>query len=447
MDPLVRGVAARFLQAESIGDPKEILREFEQEVRKLEQTIPQGTAEKAKRVQGEMMEAFRSSPKTNRFTPVKFDHIPDYNEIQAYDSKAIFELHRAPARMQDIGHRLFLALLQTYALPVTLRKKVETISRFYFKKPKKPKAPSNTGMFSFWAIDLYESMLSVYLDHVDVAKDAIRKGKEHVEAPAEGGAWTGTKMKVGPFTLVNTGGFPEKTMQEVADIVQKSTALIQSSGLGKVCYGDIQVTNTVHGTSKVAAFYLIASDELFVRANVKANWDTIHTVCHELGHRYHKKFLPGGDRDVERLYRQMSGQEIQRKVNLRDKKPQVGETFATKSGIYRVTGTTWARKGIQVLVELVSDPKVKGNISLEGWAALKGFGGRDVDKDPNFKGFVTDYAKKTPAENFAEMFAFYCMGRLPVLQSVPFEELVFGTEKNAHDRSVQQVAARWIAEA
>jgi hypothetical protein len=68
---------------------------------------------------------------------------------------------------------------------------------------------------------------------------------------------------------------------------------------------------------------------------------------------------------------------------------------------------------------------MQARISLEGYLAAKGQN-RNVDEEPDYKGFVTDYAKESPAENFAEMFAYYCQGRLPVLQSVAFEELAFG---------------------
>ena len=94
---------------------------------------------------------------------------------------------------------------------------------------------------------------------------------------------------------------------------------------------------------------------------------------------------------------------------------------------YRVTLALPDRNGFKVHLERVDDPKWKASVSLEGYLSLKGEEARDVDENPDYKGFVSEYAKRGgPGENFAEMFAFYCMGRLPVLQSVAFEELCFG---------------------
>ena len=77
-----------------------------------------------------------------------------------------------------------------------------------------------------------------------------------------------------------------------------------------------------------------------------------------------------------------------------------------------------------IVQKFLSIPKVSdARISLEGYYQLKGI---DVRKRPDFKGFITTYAKSDPEENFCEMFAFYCRGDLPNAQAVLFEKVISG---------------------
>lgn len=58
--------------------------------------------------------------------------------------------------------------------------------------------------------------MSTLSDSLDVAKEAIKVGKGHSEEGPEA-----TKMKVGDFTLVNTGGFSESVMQTVSILFKR----------------------------------------------------------------------------------------------------------------------------------------------------------------------------------------------------------------------------------
>lgn len=426
---LIRNVVGRYRVAERVGEPKEILREYEHAVNAIEASVPADKLLEAKRILEERVKS--GIPGVN-------SEVMSTSDI-AY--KALFAVKHGQRKVADPGHRLFLAILQTYTLPPALRKKIEIASRVYLKETN-PRFKAKSGaMLYLERIQVFEKYLGLLQSHLAYAKEAIAKGKEHTEEGA--GA---TKIRVGPFTLVNTGGFNEKQMNEVADVVQKATAFAQSSGLGEVCYGEVQVTNTI-SKSNVLAFYLLAKDELFVRANVKSTTDVVRNVLHELGHRYQHKFLKvnGG---IEMLYRTLSGQETKRKYDrekVKEKLPKPGETLVSKGKTYVVTRAIPDYKaGYKILLEQADNPKVQAAISIDGWLSMKGEH-RNFDEDPNYIGFVTEYAKSGgPSENFAEMFAYYCMGRLPVLQSVPFEELVFGKSKTAAERQAHRVASRFL---
>lgn len=427
-DLLALKVATRYLGnklADSLGDPKENLREFEMVLRSL--TIP---PEKLAWAKDEMVKWVKESDINVRRA------WPGWAEISALSYDCLFKVKRGFPKIASPGHKLFLSLLQTYVLPPGLRKKVEVASRLYLK-PKAPNPPKKSLYGGIDNIVYYEKFMAGLQTHLEVAKQAIAKGKTH----AEGGEGA-TKIKVGPFTIVNTGGFDEKVMNNIADVMKKATELAKSSGLGEVCYGEVQVTNTV-SRSNVLAFYLVKSDELFVRANVKATRDSVQTVLHELGHRYQKMFLKN-DGGVAQLYRTLDGQERRKQWGLEKKvkKPDPGDTVEAKGQVYVVEMTLPDRRGYKVHLHYQSDPKRKATVPLETFWQLKGQKARNFDEDPNYIGFVSDYAKRGgPDENFAEMFSYYCMGQLPVLQSVPFEELVFGTKKSANERLAHRFSA------
>lgn len=405
----------------AIGDAKELFREYEaiveKHIRKPEAQVKRAReliTESAEMVAKSTREEYRAWRET-----ITSQQKHEEDEIKRFAFECYLVVTtRSSVWLSDAGHKLFLSLLQTYTLPPALRKKVEIASRVYLKtvKPRKPKG--NTYIVY---LDLYEKYMSMVEDHLAIAKLAIAKGVEHSEgSPTDAQA---TKIKVGPWTLINTGGFTPKVMDGVIDVVQKATSLLQSSGFGSICYGDIQVTNTIH-KSNVLAFYLIAQDDLFIRANVKPDVDTVRTVLHELGHR-HEKMVLKDQRGVEQLYYLLSGQERTRSTNYKSMpKPAKGDTLVHKGTTFYVETVLPSLKGMTVVM---STPGKSGTASvpLDSFWELKGVKARDIDNTPDFIGFVTEYAKKSPSENYAEMFSFYCMGRLPTLQSAPFEALAF----------------------
>lgn len=418
MDALANRVAARKL-AESTGNLVDLLDEFERAIKALE--VPSGILDDARKFLEETVAS--GALGVNR-------------EIMAASDVA----YRALAKIKNAhlvskpGHKLFLGIIQKYTLPAALRKKVEIASRAYLKTPRpRFKAKSSAARYLEY-IQVYDKFWATLQAHLEIARLAIKQGKDHMEE-GEGS----TKTRVGPFTIVNTGGFSEKQMGEVQEIMKKAISYAQSAGFSEILYGDVQVTNTLH-RANVLAFYLIAQDELFIRANVKANYDTVQTVLHELGHRYENKFLKPGV--TKRLYDVVSGQQTKKDWGVGGKKleaPAPGDTLPYKKEVLQVVRTI----GDKVYLTLPDEPNSKFTVPLATFWALKGKDPHNFDEDPNYIGFVTPYAKKGgPSENFAEMFSFYCLGRLPVLQSAPFEELVFGTEKTANQRMAHRLVAR-----
>jgi len=308
--------------------------------------------------------------------------------------------------MQRIGvQNIFLGLLQQYDLPADVRRKVEACSRFYEKT--RFASPKNFED----GVKAFQKLFKLYTEHLAIAKDAFSKATVRgVDAP--------TVLKAGPFRLVNTGGFNEATMANCARVIEKAVHLLAKKGLGKVCYGDALISNTLT-KSKVLAFYMVSSDEFFVRANLNGNEGAaLQTILHELAHRLQFKFLQSKRRDIARIYQIIKSKVDQSTSDLEfeirknpDLSPKPGDTVVEKGKTYVVerVGYGGSRSGYQVTMHREDDPSYKASISLKGWAALKGI---KPESTPG-SGFITPYAGKNDEENFAEMVAFYCMDELP----------------------------------
>ena len=408
-DVLALRVAARYLRAKSLGDPKDLLHKFAMGIALLD--IPDAEITKARRVINEYLEAEKVGPHTWE------RKWPGYDEAESLSYSAWARATTSVEKLaQEVIDKLFLAILQDLVLPETLRKKVEQAAKIYASvgKPRRKVRGIEGNLERF---DIYEKRMAQLKGHLAVAIAAIQAGKPHTEE-GEGA----TRIKVGDFTLVNTGGFPGKIMDTIGDLVQKAQAHLKSKGFGKVCYGDIQVTNKLK--TNAYAFYMIGHDEMFIRADAKASPDILKTTLHELGHRYQHVFMKGREMDISHLYYVIEGHE-KGLSETKDLLPAIGDTAVDKGKTFQVTRTLPNGRGSwEVHMTTESKPGATYKSTLEGWLIMKGETARDLT-EPDFKGFVTLYAKKGgPGENFAEMFAFYCLGKLPKAQVELFEGVI-----------------------
>jgi hypothetical protein len=332
-------------------------------------------------------------------------HIYDFVLTPSY---GYAELYRGGA------HELFLSILQQLDLPPTLRKKVETCAKFFSKSmAQKPKKEN--------AISVYEKALAAYRSHLAIAKEALKVGVPRGTGTA--GNDKGSKViQAGPFQVVNTGGFDDAVMAEASQVIETAARLLQAKGLDKVCYGEVLISNTL-SRANVLAFYLIEKDEMFVRANLKGKKNAaVETVVHELGHRLHYKFLKSKDRDIRTIYLKLGMKDRDREREMIQDpalRPQPGETLVLKGKEYTVDQVVYDT------VHLVRKPDsggtfgVKARMPLTSWIAAKGL---DTKKHPST--FVSNYAKTSHGENFAEMIAAYCLDKLPDDQIQMLKEII-----------------------
>lgn len=406
MDPLVYKVLNRVAMERlgaALGDPKAILSDFEDYVESsfsvLSKDIP------TCRIIQERMKELPSNPMGWETRDHEDRH---FLEMRIATMRAKLGIYFDWLRRKGAGD-LFLSILQIYELPAAVRKKIEVCSRFWAKS--RVNAPKR-GM----EIEAYAETLTMLRAQIDVAKEAIRVGKE---PSAEGSDGTIRKLRAGSFELNNTGGFPTAEVEATAEVVEKAEKLLRDVGLGKVCYGEVQLSNQV-ARAKTLAFYDPSADEMFVRVDkrVKA-YDLLETFVHELGHRLHFKFLKSKEREIRTLYRQIQNlSEKNFEDALSQITPSAGDTFPYKGDTLVVESVDGFRRQVKMVLQGEEKTSPKFTIPLEAYARTKGL------LPTGMIGFVTPYAKKNHEENFAEMLAFYAMGKLSPAHIELFEPLL-----------------------
>ncbi len=366
-------------------------------------------------------------------TKVKEVRARDPQAIQRGDVKPLFDQLLAGERLIAVARNvttndffvwfrgmwvLSLSVLQQFSLPAPIRRKIEQTAKYWATK----QSPRSKRDRSTAVEDRYGNTISLYLEQLGTVREqyaaileALAKGKPMNEADD-------LKVKAGPFTLVNTGGFNEDVMQEAGAVVEKAAKLLMAKGLGKVCYGDVHISKQI-GRTRVLAFYMKDSDEMFVRAGVRLNVDSLHTVLHELGHRLHRKFLQSKNKEIAQLYmryeyksrvRQDRGEIDESKI------PPIGEEVTYKGDQYRVIRFDRFNRIVQL--DQVSDPKHFLKVPLQTYGVV--FKG-EIETKTNPIGFVTTYAGKSAEENFAEMVGFYCTDDLSAEQVKDLEAILF----------------------
>lgn len=372
--------------AEQIGDPQALLNAYNDilnRVARLEARLPEAQAG----------QALLDGKTSQQVYELRTRGTPEEREILKAWYQVVMEARTAVRYgleyMQRAGAQyLFWSILQQYRLEPKLRKKIETAAK-YFSKTRHNRPEDLT------VLSVYQKLVDSWRAMGAAAAQALQEGQRRDEMAAD------DVLTAGPFRVVDTGGFEPAVLAATAKVIESAASAITAKGLDRVCYGDIHLSRTVN-RQNVLAFYLSGKDELFVRANLKGQETAaIKTIIHELGHRWDHKYLTKVQ--VGDLYRAVSRLESEgHSERIKAMMPKAGETVTIKGQTYTVTGVESTRAGLKVMLDY---PGGKARIALEGYAQHKG------TRVP-LNGFVTEYARTNPAENFAEMFAFYVLDRL-----------------------------------
>jgi hypothetical protein len=311
------------------------------------------------------------------------------------------------------GGYLFLALLQKYEIGPALRRKVEAAAKFW-SKTRMQKAKKGQE------VETFKKTMNTYREHLALAKTVMSQSVDRSTAtPDQVKTWT-----AGPFRLLNTGGFDDKTMEECSMVLEKAVQLMKSKGITKPLYGDIMISKTVDRKTSILAFYLPSKDEMFVRANLKNfKAEAVKTVIHELAHRLQTKFMSGKQSEVNAMYRTIASksrdrdrEKLKALLGNPELMPKPGDTLEDGGKLFQVERVVYDT----VILHLVEEPRAKAKINILAYARKKGIN----IETPNNSGFVTNYAATNADENFAEMVSYYCVGELAQDQVELLEKLL-----------------------
>ncbi len=177
----------------------------------------------------------------------------------------------AYAQLHKAAYSLVMALVQEREITAANAKAFEKASQVLLVSDYKPR---KNIVWSNW----YEKV-----------KAAIGVVQRVLTAPSK---TADNKFLVGPFEVVNSVG---KSSADLAPLVKLLDVVVQKvkqlpvSGLERVLYGRVMLTGQIKKNARLAAWYDIAEDQLWVRVG-KYDLDFLHTVIHELGHRWWRKF-------------------------------------------------------------------------------------------------------------------------------------------------------------
>jgi hypothetical protein len=390
-------VAARVKEADTIGDPREFLREYNAKLARYAGSEP--AALKLKAQYAAVFKAKAEGAPDETMAALR-RAIPGMGPESPVNVTIVWEREGFVA-LKDPASRFCYAVLQQLALPPKARKSIEAATKFWSKNARFSAKGSLEERYASH-IDGYLDHLEVFRKYAKVFEQALKEGKEH-SAEGEGA----TKFTAGPFTLVNTGGFDPKVMQAKAQLAEEAAAKMKAIGLGQVCYGNVLVTNRISSREAVAAFYLPSSDEMFVKADTSVDQDTVRVVCHELTHRYEHKFMGSKVGLIKKLYATINTHSFVRHTEA----PKPGEEVTDNNKRLVVKEFDWQRNTVVLTDPADPNPNVVYRMPIETYALRKG------DRADTDLTFISHYAKKGgPSENFAEMVSYYAIGKLPKAQ-------------------------------
>jgi len=227
---------------------------------------------------------------------------------------------------------------------------------------------------------------------------------------------------VGPFKVHNTIGAKEKQLKELQALVKSAVRVISPvKDFKKVLYGDVFVVGQLRQATMLA-WYSVNEDDVYLRNLAKKGHDDLHSLVHELGHRYWYKFAsPSVKSNISRLYSDLGWKA--RRVSVPDLK--VGDVLPVKVRglepplvISRVTPTSYVLQP-----KKLSPGTLPGSDTSVSITAV-----HNIMKQKAVAGkvFPSMYSMKNDVEFFAECFAFFVFGRMPPELVPQFEKALAG---------------------
>lgn len=276
-------------------------------------------------------------------------------------------------------------------------KKIEMATRSFLKMRRVPTKPGTWWTkYKKHALNLYNTRVYPLRDDTDEAMTFELEG----------------------FTVFNTIQAEGSEMDSIRQVIEKSVKLIKNSkipGINRILYGQLNVVGKIR-EAKLLAWYFLDKDTLSIRTRLPQGYDAVHSVIHELGHRWWAKFL---DKMAKTRW-VMHHDAVGRRKSSRNF-PKVGEPLGFRVKKYTeepiVTSISRGRSGLKFYLNgstsrHITEKNMKMQLSVME--------------------FPTKYSSTSHEEHFCESFALYCLGMLSEDHTEAFEKHILG-KKSVED--------------
>jgi len=243
-------------------------------------------------------------------------------------------------------------------------------------------------------------------------------------------------FKVGHSEVVIPDNLPEKKIPEMKKLLEKVYAQFKKAGVPQLMTGPIQFAKI---GGRTLGFYNAANKLITIGYNAKLDKITLQTIFHEYGHKWFYEFIGGKSSDIKKKFEDL-------RYNKREKfdnsdAAKVWDKFTsdllkaitngdrfTYEGRKRKMKGEWVIKdingtrislrrpdeerasvGITPLWFMDNKVKFKNNDKAN---KLSGLVMIPDDKNASNDWFPTKYSESSAVEWFAELFAFYMVGKL-----------------------------------
>lgn len=256
------------------------------------------------------------------------------------------------------------------------------------------------------------------------------KNRKHVEViyntrtyPTRDDEDTELSFDLRGFTVFNTIRAEGQEMDEVRDVIERGVDAMKRSRIPivpQLLYGKLKIVGKI-SKSNTLAWYNLNDDDVSVRTRISSELDAVHSLIHELGHRWYNRFLDSGVKSRwaehhRRLRRKKSDYPM----------PHVGDPLGIQ-----VRG----HRGKDLIVERIEGAEPFRRFYF---TATRYMPEEQLAKIFKRKNFPTAYASTDHEEHFCESFAMYCLGTLNQDHRDAFEEIVLGIDP-AYDTVVPVV--------
>ena len=292
------------------------------------------------------------------------------------------------------GFKIAEGVIGTRSIPPRSAKGIEMAYRLYYRSRRMPK-----DVYKWW--DKNEKRLLLTIE-----------AAEQWEPKQQG---TDDLFTIGPFTVHNTIGAQGKALdafKKMLELTIKKVKLNKARGFSKVLYGDIYLVGQLT-QSNTAAWYDVGKDIVFCRVARKSwRFDEAHSLVHELGHRYWRRFA------AEPLKKEWLRHHVGCSVKqVEIPMPDVGDELPV-----RIKGAPrgWRPRVIQTDSSTYTYERPDGSSATIARATIRRV---QSQNEGDALRFPTAYSATNKEEHFCEALSLISFGTLTEEHEIPFKAI------------------------